>query len=44
MQLQARQQFLNNKKVPPPAPISRDWIFAWDAAKGHEWAAETAAR
>ena len=32
VQLQARQQFLNNKKTPPPPPISREWIFAWDGA------------
>ena len=31
VQLQARQQFQNNRKVPPPPPLSRDWIFAHDA-------------
>jgi len=38
VQLQARQQFLNNKMVPPPKPLSRDWIFAWDATAGSDWA------
>jgi salicylate hydroxylase len=37
VQLQARQQFLNNKLVPPPPPLSRDWIFAWDAVTGRDW-------
>lgn len=41
VQLQARQQFLNNKMVPPPAPLSRDWIFAWDATTGRDWAASS---
>ena len=27
VQLQARQQFENNRKVPPPPPLDRDWIF-----------------
>jgi len=31
VQLQARQQFRNNRTVPPPPPLSRDWIFAYDA-------------
>jgi salicylate hydroxylase len=31
VQLQARQQFQNNRKVPAPPPLSRDWIFAHDA-------------
>lgn len=31
VQLQARQQFENNRKAPPPPPLSRDWIFAHDA-------------
>ena len=34
VQLQARQQFLNNKKSPAPPPLSREWIFAWDATQG----------
>lgn len=34
VQLQARQQFLNNRKNPAPPPLSRDWIFAHDAASG----------
>jgi hypothetical protein len=29
--LQAREQFQNNRKVPAPPPLSRDWIFAHDA-------------
>ena len=31
VQLQARQQFLNNRMSPAPPPLSRDWIFAHDA-------------
>jgi salicylate hydroxylase len=31
VQLQARQQFLNNRMNPAPPPLSRDWIFAHDA-------------
>jgi salicylate hydroxylase len=31
VQLQARQQFENNRKVPPPRHLDRDWIFAHDA-------------
>ncbi len=31
VQLQARQQFQNNRKVPAPPPLSRDWIFEHDA-------------
>ncbi len=31
VQLQAREQFENNRKVPAPPPLSRDWIFAHDA-------------
>jgi len=31
VQLQAREQFRNNRKVPAPPPLSRDWIFAHDA-------------
>ncbi len=34
VQLQARQQFDNNRKVPPPPPLSRDWIFEHDATRG----------
>ncbi|HTV38141.1 MAG TPA: FAD-dependent monooxygenase, partial [Xanthobacteraceae bacterium] len=29
--LQSRQQFLNNRKVPPPPFLDRSWIFAFDA-------------
>ena len=32
-QLQARQQFQNNRKIPAPPPLSRDWIFAHDATR-----------
>jgi salicylate hydroxylase len=31
VQLQAREQFRNNRKTPAPPPLSRDWIFAHDA-------------
>ncbi|MFL6937119.1 MAG: FAD-dependent monooxygenase [Xanthobacteraceae bacterium] len=31
VQLQARQQFQNNRKNPAPPPLSRDWIFGHDA-------------
>jgi len=31
VQLQARDQFNNNRKQPAPPPLSRDWIFAHDA-------------
>jgi salicylate hydroxylase len=31
VQLQAREQFRNNRKIPAPPPLSRDWIFAYDA-------------
>ncbi|WP_194725026.1 FAD-dependent monooxygenase [Noviherbaspirillum malthae] len=31
MQLQARQQFLNNQLVPPPPPLPVDWIYGYDA-------------
>lgn len=37
VQLQARQQFLNNKKVPAPPPLSREWIFSWDATRGRDY-------
>ena len=33
VQLQARQQFQNNRKVPAPPPLSRDWIFGHDATR-----------
>lgn len=39
VQLQARQQFLNNKMVPAPPPISREWIFSWDATTGKDYQA-----
>jgi 2-polyprenyl-6-methoxyphenol hydroxylase-like FAD-dependent oxidoreductase len=31
VQLQAREQFQNNRKSPAPPPLSRDWIFEHDA-------------
>jgi salicylate hydroxylase len=34
VQLQAREQFHNNRKHPAPPPLSRDWIFAHDASRG----------
>ena len=34
VQLQARRQFDNNRKVPAPPPLSRDWIFEHDATAG----------
>ncbi len=37
VQMQARQQFLNNKKSPAPPPLSREWIFAWDATAGRNY-------
>jgi salicylate hydroxylase len=33
VQLQARQQFLNNRQKPAPPPLSRDWIFTHDATR-----------
>jgi len=33
VQLQARQQFQNNRQSPAPPPLSRDWIFAHDATR-----------
>jgi hypothetical protein len=32
--LQAREQFWNNRKVPAPLPLIRDWIFAHVATIG----------
>jgi salicylate hydroxylase len=34
VQLQARQQFINNQLVPPPPPLDVDWIFGHDAVTG----------
>ncbi len=31
--MQSRQQFANNRKVPPPPPLDRSWIFAFDATR-----------
>ena len=36
VQLQARQQFENNRKVPAPPPLDRGWIFAHDATRDPE--------
>jgi salicylate hydroxylase len=33
VQLQARQQFQNNRMRPAPPPLSRDWIFQHDATR-----------
>jgi len=40
VQLQARQQFENNRKSPAPPPLSRDWIFEHDATAEPAVAAE----
>ena len=40
VQLQAREQFENNRKNPAPPPLSRDWIFAHDATAAPLIAAE----
>ena len=32
--LQAREQFQNNRKVPAPPPLPREWIFGHDATRG----------
>jgi salicylate hydroxylase len=34
VQLQARQQFINNQLVPPPPPLPVDWIYGYDAVTG----------
>lgn len=39
VQLQARQQFVNNQMVPPPPPMPVDWIFGHDPVSGQAWAA-----
>jgi hypothetical protein len=31
--LQSRQQFANNRKVPPPPFLDRTWIFTFDAPR-----------
>ncbi len=31
--LQSRRQFANNRMIPPPPPLSRDWIFEHDVTK-----------
>jgi salicylate hydroxylase len=31
--LTSRQQFANNRMVPPPPPIDRSWIFEYDVTK-----------
>jgi salicylate hydroxylase len=40
VQLQAREQFQNNRKNPAPPPLSRDWIFQHDATVAPQVAAE----
>lgn len=40
VQLQARQQFLNNQMVPPPPPLDRSWIFRHDASTGQDMVAD----
>jgi len=40
VQIQARQQFENNRKSPAPPPLSRDWIFEHDATAEPAVAAE----
>jgi salicylate hydroxylase len=42
VQLQARQQFLNNQKKPPPPPLDRSWIFRHDAVTGADLPADFA--
>ena len=37
VQLMARQQYINNKMVPSPPTLSRDWIFIHDATTGRDW-------
>ena len=37
VQLQARQQFQNNKIPNAPPPLSRDWIFSFDTVNGREY-------
>jgi salicylate hydroxylase len=34
VQLQARQQFINNQQIPPPPPLPVDWIYSHDAVAG----------
>ena len=31
--LQSRQQFANNRKVPPPPFLDRGWIYTFDASR-----------
>jgi salicylate hydroxylase len=31
--LQSRQQFANNRKVPPPPFLDRSWIFSFDVTR-----------
>jgi salicylate hydroxylase len=37
VQLQARQQFLNNQMAPPPPPLPVDWIYRHDAVTGADF-------
>jgi len=32
--LQSREQFANNRKVPPPPFLDRSWIFSFDVTRG----------
>lgn len=34
VQMQAREQFVNNQKVPAPPPLPVDWIYSHDAVAG----------
>jgi salicylate hydroxylase len=40
--LQSRQQFENNRKVPPPPFLDRTWIYTFDATREPEHAREPA--
>ena len=31
--MQSREQFANNRKVPPPPPLDRGWIFGFDVTR-----------
>jgi salicylate hydroxylase len=31
--MQSREQFANNRKVPPPPPLDRSWIFGFDVTR-----------
>jgi salicylate hydroxylase len=42
--MQSREQFANNRKVPPPPPLDRSWIFGFDVTRDHPDPAGSAAR